>query len=176
MVIHGFVLAGGASKRMGQDKANLLVGGKAMGTRVAEVLKAGGCESVTIVGKGEVLKGLGFPVLLESRPEHHPLFGVAAAMRAAQGPYILIAPCDLVNLDPETVRQLLAKGTPCVASGGARIHPLLAVLPVSWSDKARTLAETGAPAAALVASLERIAVTPSALFDANRPSDLDHTT
>ena len=176
MVIPGFVLAGGASKRMGQDKAHLLIGGKAMGTRVAEVLKAGGCEPVTIVGKGEDLRALGFPVLLESRPDRHPLFGVAAAMRNAKGPHILIAPCDLVHLDPETVRHLLAKGAPCVASGGDRIHPLLAVLPVSWADKARVLGESGAPATALVDSLERISVTPSALFDANQPSDLDHTT
>lgn len=175
MVIPGFVLAGGASKRMGQDKAHVPVQGKAMGTRVAEVLQAGGCEPVTIVGKHDHLQGLGFPVLLEVSPTHHPLFGVATAMRHAQSAHILIAPCDLVHLDVETIQRLLANDGPCVASDSRGVHPLLAVLPVTWAAKAHALAESSAPASALVEKVQRIVVAPKALFDANRPSDLDYT-
>ena len=80
----GFVLAGGASRRMGRDKALLPLDGVPLAARLAEVLRAGGCDPVGIVGRRPELRTLGLPVLFEpgfgeataEERVHHPLLGV----------------------------------------------------------------------------------------------------
>ncbi|HEX3090596.1 MAG TPA: NTP transferase domain-containing protein, partial [Ilumatobacteraceae bacterium] len=56
----GAVLCGGASRRMGSDKATMQVAGVAMARRVADALTAAGCARVFAIG-GEAadLTGLG---------------------------------------------------------------------------------------------------------------------
>ncbi len=53
-MLTGFVLAGGASSRMGRDKALIEVRGEALAARTHRILCEAGCESVYLVG-GEVL-------------------------------------------------------------------------------------------------------------------------
>ena len=173
-IVPGFVLAGGHSRRMGQDKAALLWRGVALAQRVAETLTAGGCAPVTLVGRQPALAELGYPVLAEDEEGAlHPLFGVAAALDASTGfPLILVSPCDLTQLAPEHVAALLAVGGPCVARAQGRIHPLLAVLAPSEASRARALAIRGAGAHALTGALPPVDLPPGALLDANRPSDL----
>ncbi|HEX2785027.1 MAG TPA: NTP transferase domain-containing protein, partial [Ilumatobacteraceae bacterium] len=56
----GAVLCGGASRRMGVDKATLRIQGVAMARRVADVLLAAGCALVIAVGGDSVeLRRLG---------------------------------------------------------------------------------------------------------------------
>jgi molybdopterin-guanine dinucleotide biosynthesis protein A len=172
MVMPGFVLAGGASRRMGQDKARVRLNGTPLAVRTAQVLASAGCDPVHIVGKDPGLIDLGLPFVQEVETDHHPLYGVAAALDAADGPLALIAPCDLIFLDAATVTQLMAAATACVATGPSGDHPLLAVLPTDWAPKARALAQDRARAAALVQDLPRIPVAANALYDANHPSAL----
>ena len=40
-------------------------------------------------------------------------------------PLALFAPCDLVGLEPDDVRLLLASGAPCVGEGARGMEPLL---------------------------------------------------
>ncbi|MGH9782952.1 MAG: molybdenum cofactor guanylyltransferase, partial [Terriglobia bacterium] len=48
-ICRGFVLAGGKSRRMGQDKALLLFEGRPLGLRAAELVRQV-CGEVTLVG------------------------------------------------------------------------------------------------------------------------------
>jgi molybdopterin-guanine dinucleotide biosynthesis protein A len=171
-VIPGFVLAGGASKRMGRDKALLPIQGRTMAERTAGVLAEAGCDPVTLVGRQAQLGALGLPVLRDRAEGYHPLWGVAAALETLTSPFALFAPCDLVQLSATALRRLIAFGGPCVAQGPERVHPLLAVLPRDLAATARSLAEQGAPAHVLVRTLPRVVLPAHVLLDANRPVDL----
>ena len=46
-----YILAGGASRRMGQDKALVQVDGEALALRVARALRAAGFDPITLVGR-----------------------------------------------------------------------------------------------------------------------------
>lgn len=175
----GFVLAGGRSLRMGTDKALILLDGEPLGRRLARMLAEVGCDPVWLVGRQPELRALGLPVVAEpGAPEddRHPLWGVAAALRAAAARdpegLALICPCDLTGLRPEHLRLLLARGGPCVARAGGRIHPLLALLPAALAERAETLAAEGAAAHALSAGLDPVDLPEEALHDSNRPEDL----
>ena len=50
MNVTGAVLCGGASRRMGRDKALIAVDGVLMAERVAQALTVGGCGEVVFVG------------------------------------------------------------------------------------------------------------------------------
>lgn len=172
-MIAGYVLAGGASRRMGEDKALMQVGGAPLAARVAAALAAGGCAPVTLVGRQPALGALGLRWLREeARADRHPLWGVAAALADAPTPLALIAATDLVNLDPSTIAALLAFGRPCVAAAEGHRHPLLALLSRAEAARAAALAAEGAPAHALTDPLPAVAVAAGALLDANRPEDL----
>lgn len=156
---------------MGQDKATVLLDGEPLAARMLRVLIAGGCASATLVGNLAALDELG-PVLREPEGPYHPLRGVAAALAACASPLLLIAPCDLVSLQPEHIAALLAVGGPCVARADGRVHPLLAVIATDQAARAAGLADIGASARALTADLVPVDLPPGALLDANRPEDL----
>ena len=153
---------------MGQDKALLPVGGVPLAARTAAVLRDGGCAAVHLVGRQPALEALGWPVIAEPEADYHPLFGVAAALQAADTPRILIAPCDLPHLQPRHIAELLAVGGPCLAQG----QPLLCVLPTAWAQRIQRAAQQGASARAVTAALPRVHLPAHALHNANTPADL----
>src|SRR5690606_32897540 len=62
--VAGAVLTGGASRRMGTDKALLEVDGRPLARRLAEVLAAAGCDPVWCQGGDEpALRALGLDVV-----------------------------------------------------------------------------------------------------------------
>ncbi len=97
----GAVLTGGASSRMGRDKAALEIGGVPMAQRVAGALRAAGAVAVAAVGS---------PVpdcthLQETPSGEGPLGAVLAALAWAGGP-LVVAPCDLLAPDAATFAEL----------------------------------------------------------------------
>ena len=73
----GAVVCGGASRRMGRDKALVAVDGVAMAERVARALEAAGCADVRFVGgDAPALAALGRPVLPDAYPGAGPLGAV----------------------------------------------------------------------------------------------------
>ena len=72
-MIPGFVLAGGRSLRMGQDKALVQLDGIALASRMAHTMSQAGCTQVTLVGRQTYLADLGWPALSETEAGHHPL-------------------------------------------------------------------------------------------------------
>ncbi|MBW2280029.1 MAG: molybdenum cofactor guanylyltransferase [Deltaproteobacteria bacterium] len=111
------MLAGGASSRMGRDKASLDLDGTAMASRVASAL--GDCLSTVRI----VLRpGQPNPTDLPRIDDHHearaPIVGVAAALEAAEAPAVLVAACDLPGLHARFLLALLAH---VPASGGPEI-------------------------------------------------------
>jgi molybdenum cofactor guanylyltransferase len=103
----GVVLTGGASRRMGVDKALVEVDGVAMAARVARALAEGGCDPVVCQGgDAEALAVLGIAVVADSRPGGGPVAGILDALSSTDGD-IVVSACDLPWLDAGTVSELI---------------------------------------------------------------------
>jgi molybdopterin-guanine dinucleotide biosynthesis protein A len=186
--VEAAILAGGASRRMGRDKASLEWGGVPMARRVAGAV--GACvERVRIV----LRRDLPNPTELERIDDVHgaraPIVGVHAALRACEASAVLVASCDIPELDPRVVLALLAL---VPAEGGADVvaprtrsgpEPLLAVYrPRILPAVERRIDEGALALHGLLDALETLfipedelrALDPRlrSLRNVNRPSDL----
>jgi molybdopterin-guanine dinucleotide biosynthesis protein A len=90
--VQGFILVGGASSRMGTDKAQLRLGNLTAVEVIGKALHPV-TQSVTTVGWNEA-KVAPFPNIPDLRREWGPLAGIEAALRHAISPYCLIVGCD----------------------------------------------------------------------------------
>ena len=105
--IQGFVLAGGKSSRMGQDKARLEIEGKPLVLRAAELLRPF-VRTVTLLGPPDRYGNLGFPVLVDQWPEQGPLAAVYTGLVHTSAEWNIFFACDLPLLSGRFI-QLLAK-------------------------------------------------------------------
>src|SRR3954470_9716556 len=93
----GVLLTGGASRRMGTDKARLVVSGETLAARSARVL-ASVCDPVVEVGPGVS----GLPVVQEEPPGAGPLVALLAGVGALGEPKtVILLACDLPNVSSE---------------------------------------------------------------------------
>lgn len=100
----GVVLAGGASSRMGRDKATLEVGGRTLAARAAERL-ARVCAEVVVADRG---RGLVPGVRsVADGPGRGPAAGLLGAARAVPGRPLVALACDLPAV-PEALLAALA--------------------------------------------------------------------
>ena len=128
----GFVLAGGRSARMRQDKARLQIGSRFLVEVVAHaVVQAAG--NVTLIGNPALFSDLPFPCLPDLRPGLGPLAGLEAALSSTPSEWNLVLGCDMPDIQSGDLAQLLAvaaeTGALCTLATDAtgRRHPLCAV-------------------------------------------------
>ena len=103
--VTGVILAGGRSRRMGQDKATLEVAGATLFARTLTMLRSL-FPRVLIAGDRPDLVRPEVPCV----PDIYPgsaLGGIHGGLSAASTPWIFVAPCDLAYPDPELVRFIL---------------------------------------------------------------------
>ncbi len=102
----GLLLTGGTSRRLGQDKATLVIGGETLAVRTAGVLRAV-CAPVLEIGPGVS----GLASVREDPPGGGPLAALVAgadalAAQGFVGPVLLVA-VDLPRLDPALLQLLV---------------------------------------------------------------------
>jgi molybdopterin-guanine dinucleotide biosynthesis protein A len=102
--VSGFVLAGGKSTRMGQDKARLQLNGRTLLEHALAALRAV-CRSAAILGSHELYDGLA-PVYEDIFPGCGPLGGIHAALSSSQTEYNLVIAVDTPFLMPEFLSYL----------------------------------------------------------------------
>ena len=90
--IEAFILAGGASSRMGTDKSRLLLDGQTFTQRIANTLLEVASE-VTIVGQGS--EDPRVKSTSDIYPHWGALGGVHAALAAARAEWAFVLACDL---------------------------------------------------------------------------------
>ena len=123
------ILAGGKSRRMGQNKLPLQVGGTALLDRVRSALTAH-CEDILIVGE-EGHTTAGGRLIPDLRPGcQGPLAGIEAGLLAARHRHVFVAAGDMPFLAGEFVGYLLgllSDHIPAVVpDSGGRLYPLCA--------------------------------------------------
>ena len=106
MSVSAAIMAGGKSKRMGQDKAWIELDGEPLIRRVANVL-AQVADEVIIVANDPKYATLGFRVVPDRFPDGGALGGIATGVSSATHDRVLVAACDMPFLSAEVWRVLL---------------------------------------------------------------------
>jgi molybdopterin-guanine dinucleotide biosynthesis protein A len=133
-MIPALLLTGGASRRMGQDKALIGIDGEPLAVRTARVL-AEVCEPVIEVGSGRT----GLPCVTEEPPGGGPLAALVAgsAVLPDDGPILVVA-CDVPRLDASVLRLLA--GHPGASTVVPEADGRLQVLCARYGPEARAAA------------------------------------
>jgi len=92
--IEGFILAGGASSRMGRDKARLRLDGATFVERIAQALSAI-APCVSLVSARPDSADLNLPVVPDVFRSCGALGGLHAALKACRAPWAAVVSCDL---------------------------------------------------------------------------------
>lgn len=113
------VLAGGASRRLGRDKARVEIGGRALLARVLDAAAPSADELLVVTADREAharaLRDAGWRIaddgrlrlLSDRRPGRGPLAGLEAGLAGARHDLCLALACDLPFLPPEVPARLL---------------------------------------------------------------------
>ncbi len=183
--VAGAVLAGGASRRMGTDKALLEVDGRPLVATTCAALRDAGAEPVVVVGGDPHAADVaGVEQVPDRWPGEGPLGGILTALGHLDGDgtrHVAVLACDLPDASSRTVATLL---------GHVRSSPESVVVPVLegvpqwlhavWPPNARRVLldsfEEGerAPwrAGRRLSVLEVPGLESSSLRDVDRPEDL----
>jgi molybdopterin-guanine dinucleotide biosynthesis protein A len=131
-VMGGYIVTGGASHRMGRDKARLLWRGVTLVEWIAnQVYDAVG--NATLVGAPDRYGDLGIPAIGESFAGCGPLSGIEAALRHSPFDLNLVVACDMPLIESHALCELtataLAAGADVCAAVNAAggLEPLCAV-------------------------------------------------
>jgi len=101
--VHGFVLAGGKSSRMGSDKALLEINKRPM-IEIAVRKLRGFCAEVSIAGNRDDLAEFA-PVVHERRVDTGPAAGIEAGLAACGQPWAMFLPVDVPLVPPQLLRR-----------------------------------------------------------------------
>lgn len=102
----GIVLAGGASRRMGRDKAVLDIGGLPLLRHVVARLRTV-VQDVTVVGP-QTLEALNVParIVPDEIPGHGPVAGLVTGLRAVASEWAVVVACDMPLLSPALLDRM----------------------------------------------------------------------
>jgi molybdenum cofactor guanylyltransferase len=105
----GAILAGGFSRRLGQDKVALQLGGKPLALWVSEALAPLVTSSWLITNQPLAHQSFGLPLLTDLRPFQGPAGGLATALFWARTPWVLAVAVDNPFLAPAILAALAAR-------------------------------------------------------------------
>ncbi|HMB52156.1 MAG TPA: molybdenum cofactor guanylyltransferase [Thermoanaerobaculia bacterium] len=182
--LHGGLLVGGKSRRMGRPKALIEVGGTTLAERGAVVL-AMAVDRLVLLGDGPVPNSLSaLPRIADADDCEGPLAGLLAALRSKPEAAWLVCTCDLPRITPEAVHWLLGERRPDRAAVLPRAtpdgppEPLFALYEPAALELVEQLAADGPPAPRRLADQPGVAVVdvPAPLApcwrDVDTPSEL----
>ncbi len=115
--LHGLILAGGRSSRMGRDKATLIhPDGRTLVRRCADLLAQAGCESVAVSLRHdqEIPDGIDdLKIVRDPAGESlGPMVGMVSGMQLEPAASWLVVACDLPRLDLQTLSNLVESVQP----------------------------------------------------------------
>jgi molybdopterin-guanine dinucleotide biosynthesis protein A len=182
------VFAGGASTRMGTDKAFLRIGDELLIERQIRCLREAGAAQVLISGRlGVDYSRFGLTVVHDERSDCGPLAGLAAILKSTAFETALVLAVDMPAMTPTMLRKIVSRcghNLGCVPVDDRGFEPLAA----AYSKQLLPLAEellaagsysmrefvTEAVERALVRALELESAEQLCFVNCNWPSDWAH--
>lgn len=106
----GAILAGGRSRRMGRDKASMVVGGVTLLERTVATLQAVCDEVMVVVARGGAPAELppDVRIIVDRLPDAGPLGGLEAALAAATHELVVVVAVDMPDLSGAVLAAQLA--------------------------------------------------------------------
>ena len=106
-MLTGVLLAGGRSRRMGRDKAQLVIEGQTMLDRTLAVLQQV-TDEVLVSGFRERAEQVppGVRVIEDQYTDAGPLAGIYSALLMARNPHVLAVACDMPFLNADLLRHM----------------------------------------------------------------------
>lgn len=101
----GFILVGGLSSRMGEDKSRLRLGRRTF-VEIVAVALAPGSRRVRVVGSRPEVESHGLAVVRDVYEELGALGGLHAALDACEAPWAAVVSCDLPFVTNELFGRL----------------------------------------------------------------------
>ncbi|MCH8117034.1 MAG: molybdenum cofactor guanylyltransferase [Proteobacteria bacterium] len=185
--IYGLVLAGGKSRRMGEDKALLVRDGTSQLEHIAALLQAL-TDKVFVSTRAEQQDERvrrRFEQIVDQFDDIGPIAGILSAMQEYPHVNWLVVACDLPNVDDETIRFLLANRsveqpfTAYRSSHDDLPEPLCAVYRAGADEIIRKFVDEGlvCPRKILMRSDTCLLsqLNPASLDNVNTPGDLEHS-
>ena len=128
--VTGVLLAGGKSRRMGEDKRYLAVGEQTLLERGLEVLQSIFCEVLVVIAQDSLPLRINARVVRDLVPDCGSLGGLYTGLIQATTPYIFVAACDMPFLNQTVIAQFTnrrATADIVIAKLDDRLHPMHAL-------------------------------------------------
>ena len=128
--VTGVLLAGGKSRRMGEDKRYLAVGEQTLLERGLEVLQSIFCEVLVVIAQDSLPLRIDARVVRDLVPDCGSLGGLYTGLIQATTPYIFVAACDMPFLNQTVIAQFTnrrATADIVIAKLDDRLHPMHAL-------------------------------------------------
>jgi molybdopterin-guanine dinucleotide biosynthesis protein A/ubiquinone/menaquinone biosynthesis C-methylase UbiE len=122
----GAVLAGGAGSRIGGSKAMVQLAGRPLISYPVAALLEAGLEPLVVAKATTELPELDAPVVREEPKDSHPLHGIIAALRAANGRPVVVVACDMPLVTARLLAWLGGISGTAIPLAGNVLQPLLA--------------------------------------------------
>jgi len=133
MKLDAVILAGGASSRMGRDKAWVEDEGRPLIARALSTLRSSGIQEIFISGRaGTDYSPLRCPVLLDRESGSGPLAGIERALDATEAQLLLVLAVDLPRMTADFLRKLADRCEPLtgvIPKLRGQLEPLAAIYP-----------------------------------------------
>lgn len=128
--VTGVLLAGGNSRRMGEDKRYLVVGEQTLLERGLAVLRSIFQEVLVVIAQDSLPLNVDARVVRDLVPDCGSLGGLSTGLTQATTPYIFVVACDMPFLDPAVITQFTSRRASAdivMAKLAARLHPMHAL-------------------------------------------------
>jgi molybdopterin-guanine dinucleotide biosynthesis protein A len=147
MKISAVLLAGGESRRFGEDKATFAFDGKPLWERQLDTLRQAGFIEIILSGRtNPPWRPRDIDFAADAKPPCGPIGGLSAALAAMKGSHLLAFAIDMPFMTPDYLRSLIGRltaGCGIVPVLNGEPEPLAAIYPAEAAERVTEMIKRG---------------------------------